>query len=398
MKSTPTSAFAQFISGGSGVGDQQPQQQRGTPKQHSIPLEILDDLGSRFIINLPEDQRKDLIRICFQIEIAHWFYIDEYVSNKEKANSYQPRLRQCWLREFAEHMFRHIGFLRVHADNVDQILEDFKAYKLAVPTYGGIILNEDLSKVLLVLGYWSRTSWGFPKGKVNEDEPPHLCAVREVLEETGYDMSAKIDPDEYILKEISGQRCCLYMIPGVPEDTQFAPRTQREIRDIQWFPIAGLPNSKKEEITDDPVLNPFNVSFNNLFMVMPFVSGIRRWISKKFNPGGRNGRKESSKNSIRSQRRHAEFLARKNSSMSDMSATDQASSTTPVVTAAADHQKAEVVPDLTPDFVPKSWSGFRINKKALLAAIDSTPGWVQQPKHGGGQTASGSGGTKVRSS
>ena len=52
---------------------------------------------------------------------------------------------------------------RVHADNVDQILEDFKAYKLAVPTYGGIILNEDLSKVLLVLGYWSRTSWGFPK-------------------------------------------------------------------------------------------------------------------------------------------------------------------------------------------------------------------------------------------
>merc|ERR1712115_508446 len=55
------------ISGGSGVGDQQPQQQRGTPKQHSIPLEILDDLGSRFIINLPEDQRKDLIRICFQL-------------------------------------------------------------------------------------------------------------------------------------------------------------------------------------------------------------------------------------------------------------------------------------------------------------------------------------------
>ena len=47
---------------------------------------------------------------------------------------------------------------------------------------------------------------------MNEDEPPHLCAVREVLEETGYDMSAKIDPDEYILKEISGQRCCLYMV------------------------------------------------------------------------------------------------------------------------------------------------------------------------------------------
>lgn len=34
---------------------------------HSIPLEILDDLGSRFIINIPEAERKDLIRICFQV-------------------------------------------------------------------------------------------------------------------------------------------------------------------------------------------------------------------------------------------------------------------------------------------------------------------------------------------
>ena len=53
-----------------------------TVSQHSIPLEILDDLGSRFIINIPEEERKDLIRICFQIELAHWFYVDEYVKGK----------------------------------------------------------------------------------------------------------------------------------------------------------------------------------------------------------------------------------------------------------------------------------------------------------------------------
>ena len=54
-----------------------------TVSQHSIPLEILDDLGSRFIINVPEEERKDLIRICFQIELAHWFYVDEYVKGKK---------------------------------------------------------------------------------------------------------------------------------------------------------------------------------------------------------------------------------------------------------------------------------------------------------------------------
>jgi len=367
------------------------QEERSTPRQHSIPLEILDDLGSRFIINVPEDQRKDLIRMCFQIEIAHWFYVDEYVSNKEKANSYRPRLRQCYLREFAEHMIRHVGFLSVHSDNVDQILDDFRAYKLAVPTYGGIILNEDLSKVLLVLGYWSKTSWGFPKGKVNEEEEPHVCAVREVLEETGYDMGPKINPDEFILKEISGQRCCLYIITGVPETTHFAPRTKREIRDIQWFPIAGLPVAKKDEISDDPALNPFNVSANNLFMVIPFVAGIRRWIANKVNPSGRGNGRRGSQRQSNSQDSHSHRHSHSDShrgnhnrnsvsrgSVSGRQDREFAPSTH------AEEASTEVqnsCPDLTPDFLPRAWSGFRLNKKSLLQAIESTPGWVRTPHH-----------------
>ena len=82
------------------------------------------------------------------------------------------------MKQFAEHMFRHIPFLRKYVDQVDQIIEDWRQYKISVPTYGAIILNEDLTKVVLVQSYWNKTSWGFPKGKVNEEEPPHLCAVR----------------------------------------------------------------------------------------------------------------------------------------------------------------------------------------------------------------------------
>ena len=35
-------------------------------------------------------------------------------------------------------------------------------------------------QALLVQGYLAKSGWGFPKGKVNEDEAPHDCAVREV--------------------------------------------------------------------------------------------------------------------------------------------------------------------------------------------------------------------------
>lgn len=54
-----------------------------------------------------------------------------------------------------------------------------------------------MTKVLLVKGYRGST-WGFPKGKIDKDEDKVSCAVREVLEETGYDCSALIDGNEYL--------------------------------------------------------------------------------------------------------------------------------------------------------------------------------------------------------
>lgn len=66
-----------------------------------ISKDILDDLGSRFIINVPENERQNLIRVCFQIELAHWFYLDFYcVAQKQK----------CGIKQFAFQLFqvRHI--------------------------------------------------------------------------------------------------------------------------------------------------------------------------------------------------------------------------------------------------------------------------------------------------
>lgn len=33
---------------------------------------------------------------------------------------------------------------------------------------------------LLAQGFWTKSSWGFPKGKVDEGEQPVECAIREV--------------------------------------------------------------------------------------------------------------------------------------------------------------------------------------------------------------------------
>jgi hypothetical protein len=50
-------------------------------------------------------------------------------------------------------------------------------------SYSPIILDASQDKVLL-----AQSGWGFQKGKVNEDEAPHDYAVREVMEETGFEI------------------------------------------------------------------------------------------------------------------------------------------------------------------------------------------------------------------
>lgn len=77
-------------------------------------------------------------------------------------------------------LLQHIPFLRSQESQVLEVLKEWREYKRSVPTYGAILLNEDMTQVLLVQSYWTKTSWGFPKGKVNQDEDPLNCAVREV--------------------------------------------------------------------------------------------------------------------------------------------------------------------------------------------------------------------------
>ncbi|XP_055489172.1 m7GpppN-mRNA hydrolase isoform X3 [Leucoraja erinacea] len=227
--------------------------------------------GGRFILHIPSEERDNAIRVCFQIELAHWFYLDFYLQNT-------PGLPQCGIRDFAKCVFSHCSFLLRKGDDVEKILDEWKEYKMGVPTYGAIILDETLENVLLVQGYLAKSGWGFPKGKVNKEEAPHDCAVREVLEETGFDIRDRICKDDYIEQRINDQLARLYIIPGVPKDTKFNPKTRKEIRNIEWFSIEKLP-SHRNDMTPKSKLG---LAPNKFFMAIPFIRPLRDWISKNY--------------------------------------------------------------------------------------------------------------------
>ena len=55
------------------------------------------------------------------------------------------------------------------------------------------------------------------------------------MEETGYDISPLIKEKDYVELTIREQRIRLYIVVGVSEDTEFSPKTRKEISVCHLF-------------------------------------------------------------------------------------------------------------------------------------------------------------------
>ncbi|PSK42974.1 hypothetical protein B9Z65_6928 [Elsinoe australis] len=242
-------------------------------------VDWLDDLCVRFIINLPQEELESVARICFQIEEAQWFY-EDFI------RPIDPTLPSMNLKQFSLKILAHCPLTSSFSD--DQHLaayQEFLGYKTRVPVRGAIMLNQEMDQVLLVKGWSKSASWSFPRGKINKDEDDLDCAVREVWEETGFDIkTAGLVPDRDSVKAIDitmrDQNMRLFVFRGVPMDTVFEPQTRKEISKIQWYKLNDLPTLKKNkqghQSDGGEAYNP-----NRFYMVAPFLQPLKKWIIKQ---------------------------------------------------------------------------------------------------------------------
>ncbi|KAI0335247.1 DCP2-domain-containing protein [Cubamyces sp. BRFM 1775] len=239
--------------------------------------EVLEDLSSRFILNLPMEELASVERVCFQVEQAHWYY-EDFIreQNPSKFPSYS-------LKAFSEALSHACPLLEHLATDHEKSFASFMKYKTRVPVCGAIMLNDTWDKCVLVKGWKSSAGWGFPKGKINEQEPKHRCAIREVLEETGYDLEKQLDPENVIEMHIKEQSISLYIVPGVPEDFPFKTRTRKEISKIAWFNLSDLPTWRRNKATP-----------GKFYLITPFIGPLKAFVHD------RKPRK-SNKNAPRSQ-------------------------------------------------------------------------------------------------
>lgn len=230
--------------------------------------DALEDVEARFLYNLPETELLQVDRLFFQLEQAWWFY-EDFMAD---VNDALPHFKQ--LKTFAERVFSHCPLLSKSNSQFTELFNNFSMYKSQIPVCGCIMLNPEMTKAVLVCT-WKGKSWGFPRGKINENEEALDCAIREVYEECGFDTTSLCKEEDQLVVIEESKAIKLFIAANVPENTAFAPQTRKEISDVQFFGLDELPKST--------------------YGVYPFIPKLKRWIamrqnaSKKKNRGGGGG-------------------------------------------------------------------------------------------------------------
>ena len=274
--------------------------------------DALEDVHTRFILNLPPDELATSDRIFFQLEQAWWYYEDiicdemaehetdptvhlptSYAAAAQKTQL--PRFKK--MQPFCRKMFEISPLLNSLEDQFDALWAEFSRYRRKISTYGTILLNKDCSAVVLCKVY-DGNSWTLPAGKVNQGEKGIEAGARETYEETGFDPNC-ISGKTKIMRETNGDlpwfdlkeedairytegdgsgklRTC-FVCYGVPEDFPFAPVARKEVSVVAWHDIDDLPKKS--------------------FAVIPFMRGLRKWIQKNGKqltktPGKRGDKKD----------------------------------------------------------------------------------------------------------
>lgn len=220
----------------------------------------LEDLLVRFVLNCPEEDLSSIERVLFQIEEAHWFYQDFL-------RTLNPLLPSMKMKLFTNKLIEQCPLVWKWGDP-SEALSQFGKYKSTIPVRGCALLNPSMTKILLVKGIES-PSWGFPRGKISKDESDVDCALRELDEETGFDASNLIQEDVFVERTIKGKNYKIFIIKGVPEDYNFAPKVRYEISEIRWMDIKYLTKAIK-------TTNNFYLVGSMIKSIVAYINGVKK--------------------------------------------------------------------------------------------------------------------------
>jgi 8-oxo-dGTP diphosphatase len=100
---------------------------------------------------------------------------------------------------------------------------------------GGIVLRQEKTPLIAVVRLRKRNEWVLPKGKLDDGETPRDAAEREVLEETGHDVSVH----EFVgtLVYESGGRFKVVHYWRMEAEDEPSHELMDDIKAVDWLPL-----------------------------------------------------------------------------------------------------------------------------------------------------------------
>jgi len=100
---------------------------------------------------------------------------------------------------------------------------------------GGIVLRREATPLIAVVRLRKRNEWVLPKGKLDDGETPRDAAAREVLEETGHDVSVHEFLGTLVYESGGGFKVVHYW--RMEARSEQVHELMDDIRAVDWLPL-----------------------------------------------------------------------------------------------------------------------------------------------------------------
>ncbi|MBN1990112.1 MAG: NUDIX domain-containing protein [Bacteroidales bacterium] len=126
--------------------------------------------------------------------------------------------------------------------DVEACFNDFKSFFTLVDAAGGLVQNAKGDYLIIR----RRGHWDLPKGKVEENEPVDMAAIREVTEECGVDNLTithhLVDTyHTYFINGVMYLKRTVWYCMQYDGDMPLVPQAEEDITQALWLPAQEIP-------------------------------------------------------------------------------------------------------------------------------------------------------------